>query len=474
MTKPSSDSDVEGLRSLEWMLGPTQGSNDEDSAQPYGDVTALNTDRTILDAVGEPLLRDIVRDYLGLLETSSAVYEKNGDYAYGIFSSGWCRAMDAASFRACGTDDTGAALASGGWHCHESCWGHASGPSIESGAPIDVECAGGIRLYAVPIRAGDEIIGSINFGYGAPPRDRERLSALSGKYHLPIAELEENASSYRARPAFIIDLAKQRLQSSARLIGEIVRRRRLEEELRALNATLESRVEARTAELKATVQELEGFAYSVSHDLRAPLRAIDGFAKILASEHAAELSPRAAEHLAIVRESSQQMGRMIDDLLAFARLSRQPVRSELVRLDEMVPRLLRLLSAQEEPRALEIEIGELPPCHGDPLLFEIVWTNLLSNALKYTRRRARAQIEIGFAGGEYFVRDNGVGFDPRYADKLFGVFQRLHRAEDYEGVGLGLATAQRIAHRHGGRIRAEAIPEQGATFFLHLPTARPS
>jgi PAS domain S-box-containing protein len=464
----------ESLKSIEWMLTRSPAAAaPPPPVPPYGDLRALNTERTILDAVGPELLGDIVDDYMSLLGTSSAVYEKNGDYAHGIFTSGWCQAMDGASFRQCGTADARRALDCGRWHCHESCWNEASRPSMATHGPVDIECRGGIRLYAVPIRAGDEIVGSINFGYGEPPREPARLAALAREYGVDAAELERQAAAYRPRPPFIIELAKRRLQGSARLIGEIVQRKRAQDALNRANATLEQRVAARTTELEQAVKELETFAYSVAHDLRAPLRAIDGFSRILAADHAAALPAESREYLQLIRGAVGQMDELIRDLLAFARLSRQELRREIVLPDVQVRECLELLRAERNGRAIELAVGALPACEGDAGLLRLVWLNLLSNALKFTRRTAVARIEVGCvdAAGEptWFVRDNGVGFNMAYADKLFGVFQRLHRSEDYEGTGVGLATAQRIVQRHGGRIWAEAALNRGATFFFTLP-----
>jgi len=224
--------------------------------------------------------------------------------------------------------------------------------------------------------------------------------------------------------------------------------------------------------LQTANRELEGFAYSVSHDLRAPLRAIDGFCRILMDDYAYTLTEEPLRCLERVSENTRKMGRLIDDLLRFSRLGRQPITRRPLAMTELARQCLDELKAEREGREVEAKVGELPRCEADRALLEQVWLNLLANALKFTRHRDPARIEAGSfeRDGEvvYFVRDNGVGFDMAYADKLFGVFQRLHRQEDYEGTGVGLALVQRIIHRHGGRIWAEASPDSGAAFFFTL------
>ena len=223
------------LKRLEWLLTErpkVHNPQNHEYNQSYGNLVSLNTNRLILDSVGEKLLNDIVGDYLNLLDSSSAVYEKNGDYALGIFSSGWCRFMDAASRAMCNTNDNHKALTCGLWHCHESCWTHASKKAIETGQPTDIECNGGIRLYALPIKVGDEIVGAINFGYGEPPRDEKKLRELATSYMVSYDDLRTHALNYESRPPYIIELAKHRLGASARLIGEIIERKKAEESLK--------------------------------------------------------------------------------------------------------------------------------------------------------------------------------------------------------------------------------------------------
>lgn len=235
---------------------------------------------------------------------------------------------------------------------------------------------------------------------------------------------------------------------------------------------LEVRVEQRTRELADINKELEAFTYSVSHDLRAPLRRIDGFSKILLEEAGSKLDDECQRYLLRIREGTQHMGRLVDDLLNLARVGRQEPSLQLTGLNSVVERVIGDLKPEIQDRRVKFQIGRLPFVECDPALMRQVFINLVSNAVKYTRPRDEAVIEVGQAavdGGQaIYVRDNGVGFSMKYADKLFGVFQRLHRQEDFEGTGVGLATVQRIVLKHGGRVWAEAELDKGATFYFTL------
>jgi PAS domain S-box-containing protein len=259
----------------------------------------------------------------------------------------------------------------------------------------------------------------------------------------------------------------------AAVFSDITERKRAEEALRRAHEGLEQRVAERTEELRALNRELEAFAYSVSHDLRTPLRAIDGFARMLEEDFAERLGPEGARRLSVIRSSAQEMGRLIDDLLALSRLGRRTLEKHPLPLRPLVEEVFRQLRAEVGGRSLELKVDSLPEIHADPGLIRQVVANLLSNAIKYTSPRPEALIEVGARTEEHehviTVADNGVGFDPGHADRLFRVFSRLHPAAEFEGTGIGLALVQRIVARHGGRVWAEGQVDRGARFFFTLP-----
>jgi signal transduction histidine kinase len=246
--------------------------------------------------------------------------------------------------------------------------------------------------------------------------------------------------------------------------------------LEKARADLERRVHERTAQLEHANKELEAFSYSVSHDLRAPLRQVSGFAKILEEESGARLDANGLRHLKWIQDGARHMGNLIDDLLKMGRISRQEMVERPADLNILLQDALRDLQPEMEGRKIEWRIGKLPTADCDAGLMKVAITNLVSNAVKYTRLREAAVIEIGqtLQDGEsvIFIRDNGAGFDQKYAHKLFAIFQRLHRAEEFEGTGVGLATVQRIIQRHRGRIWAEGGVDKGATFFFTLHACR--
>jgi signal transduction histidine kinase len=298
-----------------------------------------------------------------------------------------------------------------------------------------------------------------DFSLRAVKMGNDEVGLMTDALNQMLAEIERSAAE--------LQRANEQLQV------EIAEHRHAREEVIALNATLEQRVAERTQALELANKELETFSYSVSHDLRTPLRAIEGFSSVLMRDQADRLDERGREHLQRVRAATQRMARLIDDLLNLARTMRVEVRRHDVKLSEMASTVAKEISDAHPDRKVHFDIAPHLNANADPQLVRVVLDNLLGNAAKFSSRKADARVEFGstMQNGEavYYVRDNGVGFDMAYANKLFGAFQRLHSTKEFEGTGIGLANAQRIIARHGGRIWAEGRPERGATFYFTLP-----
>jgi signal transduction histidine kinase len=315
--------------------------------------------------------------------------------------------------------------------------------ALPPGPDVDALLASGVHLYmAVPMIAGGNLIGAISFGGEAGPFPAEQINIA---------------------------------QEVATQLAIAVNQARLYARVKHQAEELEVRVRERTAELLASNKELDAFSYSVSHDLRAPLRAIDGYAQMLEEDYGQALDAEGVRLLGVVRSNSHRMGQLIDELLAFSRLGREALRSRPVQLTELVKQVVEELRVDHSARIVDFVIGNLGTAEVDPALLKHALVNLLSNAIKFTRDTPVAIIEIGCRStaepGEamtYYVKDNGAGFDMKYYDKLFGVFQRLHSNAEYPGTGVGLAIVQRVINRHGGRVWADAKPGEGATFYFTL------
>jgi signal transduction histidine kinase len=311
-----------------------------------------------------------------------------------------------------------------------------------------------------------EVVETRDFSLRARKTTADEIGYLADAFNRMLSEIEQRSSELERSNASLAAEISERERAEAAL-------RRVEDELRQLNTELEERVVERTEQLAAANKELESFSYSVSHDLRAPVRAIVGFSKLLAEHHEEALDDEAKRKLGIVRSEAARMGTLIDDLLAFSRLGRQSLQMRTVDMGELVRLNFEQLKLQQPEGHPELKLGSLPAAVGDRSLLAQVWINLLSNAIKFSAKKEKPTIEVNAISDAkehtYFVRDNGAGFDPRYAAKLFGVFQRLHDQTDFPGTGVGLALVHRIITRHGGRVWAEGEPDQGATFYFTLP-----
>ncbi|MBI9051403.1 MAG: GAF domain-containing protein [Anaerolineaceae bacterium] len=627
------------LSNIQWMLSKYRDADSNIPRHLNNDqLTDLNKDGVILHSVGKELLMDIAADYMDLLDTSAAIYEINGDYALAVFSSSWCKFLDTASYKLCKSDDISKSLKCEKWFCHQSCWEDASKTSMTSRQPVDIECAGGLHIYSVPIFASKEIVGAINFGYGDPPTNPAELKSIADKYQVDMQELQDISNAYESRPPFIVNVAKHRLHSSANLIGLLIERNQAqkdlkrsennlnkiidllpvgvwfankdghltrgnpaganiwgaeplvsleeisifhgryypsmeeitederalvrtikhhstienelieidtfdgkhkiirgystpilnaenelegavivnldvteqiaaeenaykahvelehllqnadqarqvllsviedqkmaEEKIQQLNQELEQRVKDRTTQLEVANRELEAFAYSVSHDLRAPLRAMDGFSSALIEDYPDKLDEQGRHYLGRIQQASQRMGQLIEDLLHLSRVTRREMILENVNLSFIAQEIAKDLQLHHKERDIQFNIKDNITVKADSHLIRIALENLISNAVKFSGNEDKAVIDMNMIEQDneiiYYIRDNGVGFNMQYTNKLFSPFQRLHSMEEFPGTGIGLVTVQRIINRHGGRIWPEAKLDEGATFFFTL------
>ncbi|HOA75297.1 MAG TPA: CHASE domain-containing protein [Phycisphaerae bacterium] len=344
--------------------------------------------------------------------------------------------------------------------------------AIQSGTPFEIE----LRILGPDKEYHTVLV------RGLPVRNSAgRITSWVGM-NLDITERKLAEEELRQHRDYLEELVRSRtlelMIANEELRNDIEQREKVEEALRILQENLEEQVKTRTAELAAANRELEAFSYSVSHDLRAPLRHIAGFVQLLQKQTQDQLSESSRRHLQVIAQAANRMGKLIDDLLQFSRMGRSAMRITSVSVASVVEDVCQELQGDlGETRVEWIIHPDLPRVQADPALLRVVLGNLLSNALKYSRTRETPRIEVGAVDSgtpdvTIFVRDNGVGFDMQYADRLFGVFQRLHKAEDFEGTGIGLAIVQRIIHRHGGKVWAEGAPDQGATFYFSLPQGK--
>ncbi len=483
----------EALKKIEWMLSKKKllpAEVDKKEYVPvYGDLTHLNTNRLIHDSVGAEVLHDIADDYLGLLETSSAIYEKNGDYALGIFSSGWCRYMDEASYRLCNTDDNVEALNSGKWLCHESCWKDASLAAINTGSGTDIVCSGGINMYAHPILAGGNIIGAINFGYGDPPQDKQKLMELAQKYNVPVEELIKKSKEYDTKPPYIIELAKNRLKTTAKLIGEIVSRKMSEQEI------IKTNIELLAAKLKAEESDRlkSAFLANMSHEIRTPMNGIMGFAELLKIPGLS--GDKQQQYIQIIEKSGARMLNIINNIVNISKIEAGLMQLNLkeVNINEQMEYIYSFFKPETDEKGIKLSfinslaINEAVIKTDREKLYGIL-TNLVKNAIKYTKN---GSIEFGYtlrktqatvgeptsigpvepAELEFYIKDTGIGIPE---DRQVAVFERFIQADiadrhAYQGAGLGLAISKAYIEMLGGRIWVKSEEGNGSTFYFTIP-----
>ena len=468
------------LRQIEWMLTKkTTGIlATECKGQSYGDLSQLNHSGLILQSVGRDMLARIAGDYMSLLGTSSAIYEANGDYALGIFASGWCKLLDNASRALCATPDNATALNSGLWCCHESCWKNCSRESIRTGKPVDIQCAGGIHLYAVPITANRQIIGSINFGYGDPPKDPAALKKLAADYQIDFTELQRMATAYNSRPLYIIEMAKERLETSARLIGLLVEVKLAEKQHKDLEAQL-----FQSRKLEAIGQ----LAGGIAHDFNNMLQVILGRTELLLN--ATEPASDQHENLSEISKAAERSAELTRQLLAFAR--KQTVTPERINLNEAIASILSLLRRLIGEHIHLKWIPSDEPLHItiDPSQLNQILTNLTANARDAIQDSGQITIETsrvtldapyckihhGTRPGTYIqlvVSDTGCGMNKHTREHIFEPFFTTKQVG--QGSGLGLATLYGIVHQNDGFINVYSEPGMGSVFKVYLPFQNPS
>src|SRR6185503_775050 len=320
------------------------------------------------------------------------------------------------------------------------------------------------------------------FSYVFSREDKERgkpqeilnLARTRGRFEGEVWLVRHDGSGYWANIVLTpLRDGSGNINGYSEVIRDITERKHHQEQLRRFNAELERRVVERTAQLETANKELESFSYSVSHDLRAPLRHIDGFVEMIQRTTGEKLDPDCASMLQVIGDSAKKMDRLIQDLLTFSRMGRTEMLHTRINMSALIDKVREELQPDIATRKVEWKIGALPEIYGDPVLLRQVFVNLLSNALKYSRVRPVAEIAVDCQCADheftFCVKDNGVGFDPQYSNKLFGVFQRLHSAREFEGTGIGLAIVRRIAARHGGRTWGESTLGKGAAFYFTIP-----
>ncbi|MBC8320880.1 MAG: PAS domain S-box protein [Bacteroidetes bacterium] len=462
----------ETVKSIEWLLHSMEIRRKDTFMPLYGDITALNTNRTILNAVGEEALQNILTEFMNLLGTSGAIYEKNGDYAAGIFSSGWCRFLDMASFKLCNTDKLNNALTCGSWRCHESCWTDGAKKSIETGQIYDIECNGGIRLYNTPIQVEDEIVGAINFGYGNPPRDRKTLSEIASNNNVDFKELRRLSNEYETRPQFIIDIAKNRVETAAAIIALMVQYHK------ARTLLSEAKFEAERANLAKSE-----FLSRMSHELRTPMNSILGFAQLMKM---GELTPANKKGVNHILKNGEHLLDLINEVLDLSKIEagKLSLSLEAVKINRVIQETMDIVGPLAKEGNVTLEFAESPYNElfvlADKQKLKQVLLNIADNAVKFNHEGGLVKIECSVGSGKteagarpktarISIIDTGPGILPTEITHLFDPFQRIgSEISEVEGTGLGLSISKKLIEIMHGTIGVESTPGTGSTFWIEL------
>jgi PAS domain S-box-containing protein len=453
--------DLDGLR---WMLSPVTptDSPEQPSQTSFRHLAEGNTVRAILDAAGETLLAEIAATFHSLMGTFFAVHEANGDLTYSVLAADWYRFLDASPI-------PHVVREAPKWLSQGSPGAEACVQAMACGKPVDLESTGGLRIYAVPVHSGVEVVGAISLGYGAPTRDPFQLAQLAEHLGAQVSETAHSAAAYETRPPFIVALAKERLIGSARLLGEIVQRHRGEVLLRQT-----------TEHLARSNQELEQYAYVASHDLQEPLRMVASFTQLLAQRYGDKFDQDGRDFIGFAVDGATRMKQLIEDLLAYSRVTAKGRPMAVVDTRNSITLALRNLGAAILESGAEVDYDGLPPVRADGFQMVQLFQNLVGNAIKFRTPGVapRVHIEAGHAPGDprqwqFRVSDNGIGIEPKHFDRVFAIFQRLHTRREYPGTGIGLALCRRIVESYQGRIWVESEPGKGTAFLFTLPEVNP-
>lgn len=456
------------LERLKWMLKPKQLVK-EDYFPYYGDITELNTERLLLDTCGKKIFDYLVNGFLDLLGTSVAVYELNGDYAYGIFSSGWCRTLDQASRKLCDTDNNKEALECGKWVCHESCWETAN-KAIKTETPIDADCEGGIKLYAVPIYAFNKVVGCISCGYGNPPEDLESLKSLSKTYKVKLEELIEAKDAYEPRPIFLIDLAKRRINMTAKMIGKIVELGIREQELE----------ESKTQITKAYKRE-EFYKDLFTHDMNNILQNLFmGIDLCKSNLQDSENIEKYQNIISIMKEQvfrGKQLVKNVRDLSVIERSEMSLKKKDILSiLKKVINRIKK--AYQNRIAGIKLKVSEKTYfCRVNQLIID-VFENLLINAIIHNENHEIlicVNLKKKVKKGQNYIKiefiDNGIGIEEHRKKEIFE--RSIKDMESSKRGGLGLFLVRKITEIFGGKIRVENRVKndfsQGSNFIILLP-----